>query len=163
MSPLTKTMTESALSGVFDSVRSVEKSAESMTRFGAAGNSMAFSVATILPLESAKETIALAVVPEPAVLEELTPVTGMAALVTFNAVPSFVMAETYFPLSAAPPDTEARVPPVTTDIALSILALTDAAVGMCSERSVQSSDTAGATTPSICLIFSFCIMKNLLG
>ena len=127
-------------------------------RTGGVGKAMFFSVATTLPLERAMLTTALVVVPEPAVLVVLTPVTGREALVTFRAVPSLVRAETYLPLSAAPPETESNDPPTASLTASLILALTDAAVGSCSVRVDQSSVTAGDTTPSICFTLSFCMI-----
>lgn len=163
MSPLTKTTTERVSRGALESVRSEEKSAESMTRCGVAGKAMAFSVATTLPPLSAILTTALVVVPVPAVLVVVTPVTGRAALVTFRAVPSLARAEIYLPLSTVPPETEEMVAPAAADTALSILALTDAAVASCSVRTDQSSEAAGVTIPSICLILSFCMILSFLG
>lgn len=88
MSPLTNTATEVPTTGTLERVSSAKKSALSMVRRGNAGNAIAFSVATTLPLERAMLTTALVVVPEPAVLEVVTPVTGRAVLVILTAVPS---------------------------------------------------------------------------
>jgi hypothetical protein len=44
--------------------------------------------------------------------------------------------------------------------ALSIFALVEAAVASCSVNADQSSDIAGDTTPSICLIFNFCMILS---
>ena len=121
------------------------KSVLSMVRagkLGIAGNAIAFSVATTLPFESAMPTMALVVVPLPAVLEVVTPVTGSAALVTLMAVPSLAMADMYLPLSALPPETDWSAPFMASPRDLIIFSFVEAAVASCSVRVVQSSETA---------------------
>ena len=134
------------------------KSTLSMMRAGGLGKAMLFSVATTLPLERARLTMALVVVPVPAVLVVLTPVTGRAVLATLTAVPSLVTADTYLPVSALPPVTDWRAPPTAPLTALLIFSLVAAAVASWSVKDDQSSDAEGDTTPSSCFNLSFCII-----
>ena len=134
------------------------KSTLSRVRTGGLGKAMFFSVATTLPLERARLTMALVVVPVPAVLVVLTPVTGRAVLATLTAVPSLVTAETYLPVSALPPVTDWSAPPMALLTALSIFSLVAAAVASWSVKDDQSSDAEGDTTPSSCFTFNFCIV-----
>ena len=138
------------------------KSTLSMVRMGAEGKAISFSVATTLPLERARLTTALVVVPVPAVLLVLTPVTGRAVLLTLTAVPSLVTAETYLPLSALPPVTDWSAPPIASLTALLIFSFVEAAVASWSVSVDQSSETAGDTTPSICFTLSFCMILCFL-
>ena len=120
------------------------KSTLSIARIGGLGNAIAFSVATTFPLESEMPTMALVVVPEPAVGVVFTPVTGMAALVTLMAVPSLAMAETYLLVSAEPPETDWMVSPMAVETEALILASVEAAVARFSVKVDQSSVVAGS-------------------
>ena len=75
-----------------------------------------------------------------------------------TAVPSLVTADTYLPVSALPPVTDWSAPPMAPLTASEIRASVEAAVARVSVRDDQSSLGSGATTPSICLSLSFCIV-----